>query len=377
MRKIAFFEPNVKGHRIEYIHHEVTRASTHLNKTFLFVVPQDFIITKTQFPWPKSDNISFVYLSDRESYECTHKNRLKRAWAISIVIRKYIKKYRVDIVFCNSIKDGMPFLPFMLPFNVMITGIIYDIYYWRIDIIPKANLIFNKFCFWLFAHMYNIKNIFLLNDVVFSQVINNKYNSSKFVYLPDPINNININKLKDLREQYNIPSDKIVYLQFPINERKHSLDILYTIDSMNVEDLEKRAFIFVGEIDRSIESDFMNKANSLSNKCQIIVEKGYVSYEKLFNLCYTSDVLLTLYDNYYMSSGIIGYAAFFKKYLISTGKGLLGNLVRTYNLGFCVEDFDKNSIRKALMNIPSVVNSKYASSHTVDNFTDVIFSFLN
>ena len=86
---------------------------------------------------------------------------------------------------------------------------------------------------------------------------------------------------------------------------------------------------------------------------------------------------MTLYDNYYMSSGIIGYAAFLKKYLISTGKGLLGNLVRTYNLGFCVEDFDKNSIRKALMNIPSVVNSKYASSHTVDNFTDVIFSFLN
>ena len=370
---IIFFEPNIKGHRIEYIHHEVSYASKHPGNFYYFLIPKVFDDVKELFDWPASDNINYVFLADNESHDCTHKRRLKRALSISLVIRHYSLKLKADFVFLNSLKDGMPFLPFVIPSKTKIAGIIYDIFLWRLDEIKPSHLYFNKMCFWLFAHSETINKVLLLNDSITTKNLNDKYKFSKYVYLPDPITEIDDIKLRNVREQYQISYDNIVYLQFPISKRKHSLDILRAIDRMRVEDLVNRTFIFAGEVDSQIEKEFMSKVNELSSKSQIIVIKGFVSYEDLYNLCFSSDIFLTLYDNHYMSSGVIGYAAFFHKFLISTGKGLLGNLVKTYHMGECIDSISINNIMSALSMKPEIINSEYASDHTIGDFTRTIF----
>lgn len=375
--KILFFEPDLTGHRMEYIHHEVCGAVLHADSSFVFVVPWVFKKSKESFIWPDAQNVSFVFLTDLEYAKCNRTNRPGRIWAVSKTVRKYARLEHADHVFMNTLIDGMPFIPFMMPWYTKISGIIYGCYLWQKDILSRSKYMYYSFLYWLLKRSKRFNKVFLLNDTITVNRLNTECGCNRFGCLPDPVTHIDRDKLKDIRAEYGIESGKTVYLLFPIAKRKHVLDILDAVGMMDDSELQDKAFMFVGKLDKEIEEAFHNKIEVLRDRCQIITVEKVVPYQTLFNFCYSADVLLTIYDNYHMSSGVLGYCAYFNKCVISISKGLLGHLVRTYNMGICIDKTDADSIADALRAKPSKCYSDYVESHTIERFNEVIFSAFN
>ena len=369
------FEPSITGHRMEYLN-SLYHQAIQDNNNYIFVVPEEFKEQKSKLEWPQSENIVFQYISKEEAEECENGNILKTAKSRCECIRKFAKKWKADNVFLISMIATLPFLPFYLPKKTKASGIIYKIYLYEegLSIIRR---IINYLLFWLLANKKSIKNIFILNDPKSTEVFNIKYKTNKFKYLTDPIPNIDRSKLENLRKELRIPLENKVYLQFgTLDRRKNTLNILRAFELMNDDELKDKTIIFSGRIENSIKEEFYSIIDRLNKRIQIIILEGFISYDLLNNLCYTADVLLTIYNNVEMSSGCIGYAAFFNIPTIATSKGLLGQLIKDNKLGYTIESNSPEDIKGALLKHIELQENNYCNTHQVKDFCETIFKFL-
>lgn len=85
-----------------------------------------------------------------------------------------------------------------------------------------------------------------------------------------------------------------------------------------------------------------------------------------------------MYRNTQQSSGSVGYAAYLGKPVIGPAKGLLGQLIRDYNLGIIIDEISPQYIKQALlMDLPSIDGSSYSIEHTTEKFCYTIFTILS
>lgn len=372
MKTIIFFSQSVKGHYMEYLHHEATLAAQDSKNKYYLLVPSGFEKRKSMLEWPTAQNIEVVYLTNKEAQECADPGVLKGSWAISKTLRKYSKQLHADYVFLNTLINGMPFLPFFLPKRTKAIGIIYGIYLWQKQEISSMRWLSYEAIYWLFAWSNKVSGVFLLNDNHSATILNKKFSTDKFFHLPDPIPDIEPNALNDIRADLDIRNNDIVYLQFSLERRKHTLDILDGIAELSPQELENRVFIFTGVLKPDIENEFNQKVNELRGKCKLIVETGHIPYERLYKYCKISNYMFILYDNAHMSSGALGYAAFFNASIIGISKGLVGNLIKTNDLGMTIDEISPLQIKNAILNFNTISGKKYADSHTVSGFIKAI-----
>ena len=142
---------------------------------------------------------------------------------------------------------------------------------------------------------------------------------------------------------------------------------------MSDEERKNKTLIFSGRIDSKIRTDFFALVEKLKGKMQIVVEEGFLSYERLNDFCYSSDFLLVLYENVCQSSGTIGYGAFFEKPVLGPSKGLLGNLIKEYSLGVVLDCINPKNVKTAMCSLPSPKENDYCKSHTIDAFCKILF----
>ena len=372
MKTIIFFSQSVKGHYMEYLHHEATLAAQDPINKYYLLVPPDFEKRKSMLKWPTAQNIEVIYLTETEAKACADPGVLKGSWAISKTLRKYSKQLHADYVFLNTLINSMPFLPFFLPKRTKATGIIYGIYLWQKEEISSVKWLSYEAIYWLFAWSDKISGVFLLNDNHSATILNKKLSTDKFFHLPDPIPDIDPNALKDIRADLGIRNNDLVYLQFSLEKRKHTLDILDGIAELSPQELENRVFIFTGSLKPDIEKEFYQKVNALRGKCKLIVDTGLIPYERLFKYCKIANYMFILYDNAHMSSGALGYAAYFNSSVIGTSKGLVGNLIKTNDLGMTIDEISPQQIKNAILNLNIISGSKYADSHTTSSFIKAI-----
>ena len=93
-----------------------------------------------------------------------------------------------------------------------------------------------------------------------------------------------------------------------------------------------------------------------------------------FNQC---DAVLIPYKNTESSSGIIGHAASSQKPVITINKGLLGDIVKQYKLGWLIEEsspvFIADGIRKCISKkFPKINSEEYLKAHTAIKFATSI-----
>lgn len=368
------FTESIAGHRLEYLHHIYNKSITNHRDIFLFLVPDDFRNKRDLFSWDESPNIKILILNEKDTKSCNSGSLFKRCIAICYILRKYIIKEKVDKIFLLTLMLAMPFISLVIPSNVKVSGIIYKIYLYENRRTLFRHII-DSFIYKLFIHAKCMDKLFVLNDKRSVNVLNDRYKTNQFIYLPDPIPNIDVSKLSDMRKTFNIKQNDKVFLQFgSLDRRKNTITILKAIDLMSVEELYDKVFIFSGKLYSNIEYEFNYYIEKLQNKAQVIYLKGFLSYETLNNLCYTSDYIFTLYENVAQSSGTIGYAAFFKKPVIGTSKGMLGNLIIDNKLGYVIDDITPISIKNIIQNDLYYQENNYKETHTVDNFCDIIFN---
>ena len=79
------------------------------------------------------------------------------------------------------------------------------------------------------------------------------------------------------------------------------------------------------------------------------------------------------YEAVDLSSGVIGYAAYYNKPVIGPSGGLLGKIIRRYQLGTALQDITPSSLAKAIASAePYLIESDYKEKTERERFTERI-----
>lgn len=373
--KTLVYETILAGHRLEYIHHVYIGACERPEGQYVFVIPPSYMKQDVSLEWPQKDNIKIVALNENEVLQATQGSNIKKKWHQYRLLRKYARREHPDVVLLIMMMSIVPFLFLPISAGVKIWGIIYRIYLYEQNFMSSKTSFFNRCVYRLFICQTKFEKLFILNDKTSTEKLNKIYKTNKFQYIPDPIPSIDKGKLVNIRSQIGANDHDIIYLHFGgLTKRKGTLCILESLQMMEKSTLSNRIFVFAGRLYPDIRNEFNRLVHELSCKVRIIVYEGFCSYSLLNNLCYSCDAILMPYSNTSQSSGVIGYAAYFRKPVIAPGYGLLGNLVSCYNLGITMNDVSPAEMAGALKNqLPSVKNN-YSESHTMKEFINTLLS---
>lgn len=375
MKKILIYDTSDNGHHIEYIHHlHEAAAVENGQRFFVFVVPIGMKEKGRMLHWSKVSHISFRYLSEDE---CNIGNGWTGNYNRAIAVRKIVKEEHPDEVVFITLMAFMPFLALLPSYGVKYSGIIYSIYlYHRIGMswMTKAK---NSFVYYLLSHLDRFRHIYILNDDESRNELNKMWKTQKFVYLPDPVAIPDIKESLTRPEQLPDRKTKTIFLHAGgMDERKGTMTIFDIISRLSSEQKKKVCFVFAGVVTQSIRDKFYSEYTRLKDECEIIVFDEFCSFELLTALCKYSSYLLLPYKNTTMSSGVIAYGAYCNTPVIVPNSGLLGKLVRHYQMGICIEGkiFEKNFLDRVddLCTDWKPSKSDYVVTHSVKSFTQVI-----
>ena len=271
----------------------------------------------------------------------------------------------------------MPFLPFFVNKKIKISGIVYLIYLYRWKNASFQVRLLDVIKYLIFANIKKFEKIYLLNDRIAPVYLNKKFKTNVFSYLPDPFTPLSIEKNRNLRNELNIPVEKIICIHFgALTARKGTLELMQAITLAQESALNKCCFIFAGEIYNDIKKSFYQLAKQAEKMTQIIIIDQFCDYEFIGSLCLTSDFILIPYKDSEQSSGVIGYAAQFGIPVVGPGWGLLGKLIKRNNLGFLLKNTSAFEITNFINNIERFsfsTKTNYIQNNTVIQFTNTIF----
>ena len=376
MKKILILEDNMWGHHLEYMSHLFHNVPKDGSCQLIYVVPKHFEEVRSLIFDEECPMVTIDYMSESEYLSYHEMNYIKASLNKCRVLKKYASKHNVDECFLIKLVSYLPFLPFFIPKQCKLSGIIYRIYYYawhELDYVHKMKDIFQ---FWLLSASKRIKNIYLLNSTAAATYSNHLYNCSKFKYLPDPINVEDL-KFTDLHEELNISAQDRVFLHFgSLTRRKGTLTILEALLLLTPEQLKNKVFVFSGKVHADIKTDFYRLCDEVRKKgVHLIIIDKFCSYEYLYNLINISDAILTPYANVAFSSGALGYAAKFNVPVIGPRRGLLGNLIKKHHLGITLREITPTSICEAINmeDLPKCCGEAYAEKNSIRSFASIIF----
>lgn len=314
-------------------------------------------------------------LDDDECERMSQGNMVSRCLKLSRLIKRVAIQENVDRILLISLADVIPFLPLMLPNRIKLSGIIYKIYLRA----PKTGIrgVIDRFRYTVMAHNGSVDKVFILNDPRSAGALNKIYKTNRFTALADPVPAPDMEKVKNLRSELDVPASSVIFLHFgAMDTRKGTLEILKAINLLPSEKLYGKCFIFAGRVSNDIKEQFYTLVDDAKEKgAQIIVKDEFCSYELLFSLCYTSDCILIPYLLTDLSSGALGYAALFGKPVIGPKTGLIGELIEDNKLGIPIDTITPESIVNKI-NTFKVYNtrSSYAKDNSISAFCKTVLN---
>lgn len=369
------FSASIKGHFLEYNHHIYDICCRENNRNFVFIIPQEFENIRYRFKWGNNSNIFFDLLEESECAKINHKNPIISSLETSKLLRKKVKLHNADHIFCNMLIGTVPFLPYLLPKNVTVSGIIYMIYLYRwkgSSILFKILNIIKYICLSK-CKLYN--KILILNDSSSSKQLNKLYHTSKYYCLPDPYVPLIHSKSDKIRVKFGINERTKLFIHFgSMNENKGTLTVLEAIKYLRQTDCFDIVFFFAGVVEDDIKMRFYKLIEELNDKVRIIIKDEFCSYDFLASLCKDCDAILIPYKRSAQSSGVIGYAAQFSKPVIATNKGLLAKLIRRYKLGILFDECNSVSLANTLVSFKkgTIASNEYCEMNNIESFQKII-----
>lgn len=367
------FDEKISGHHLEYLHHYYRGAVRRPNDEFIFCLEDGFLKQKSQFEWQHTENVSFVFMPSSEIDFARNVSGFKHGWRMSKLIARKSKVLCADRVILTNFMYLIPFLLFLMPKGVEVRGIVYRIYLHTKHKVSKLRYGVDTLLYWMMAKSRAMEKIFILNDQKSADDLNEKFHTCKFTFLPDPVPEIDSTKLVNLRSQYEIPKSNKVFFHFGgLTQRKGTLEILRAINLCSNDDLNDKTFVFAGRIYNEIHDEFYQLLESAKQNAQVLVFDSFCEYEFLHNMCYTSDVILMPYQQTELSSGVLGYAAVFQKPVIGPSNGLIGRLIKQFNMGYALDSVMAPSLSKSFNSDIAFKESGYAHQNDVKKFIKVI-----
>lgn len=203
-----------------------------------------------------------------------------------------------------------------------------------------------------------LKTVFCL-DPLAVPLLNQFHTQAKAVYLPDPVklDNLKAIKIDHWRNHLKIDPQRRVFLLFgALTGRKGIYQLLDSIYSLPEDLCRKMCLLLVGESSIANSLDIKIREICQTKPIQIIKYYQFVPESEVMAYFQISDVVLAPYQRHVGMSGILLLAAATNKPVLCSNYGLMGEMVRRYNLGLTVDSTQPQEITKGLIQFLEIAN---------------------
>lgn len=353
MRKILFYDPYTTGHHSEYLAHPIHYLRDRDDLHAVIVCSKKLINGLRQYADECGSKVKIDEIDEAMQLRIdTASNLWARGRADATCFAYSIAKHCPDLAISFYINPMQPFLnaaDFRRP-AVRLRGILFDPFPLQERLSMgtsnlKARITRLRKTFQIRWIMRNpqLEKIFILNDAKIAKYFSGvgASASGRFDSIPDPIPLhlscapfVSSSALKDER----------VSMLFigSINRRK---GLTETFDALSLLPAELKSRVLLRIVGRfsseALRLEVIGRIRALrAEGFMIDLNEGWVSDEQFKQEVCDSSLVLAPYVGFHGSSGVIGHAAFFRKPLLATSGGLIGEIVRKSGIGRVIDPQD-------------------------------------
>ena len=371
------FADKSTGHHLEYIELLLKLSIEDKDNVYAFQIPFSFKKKlENSFRLCDINSFEIIFFSDFLELDSSRWNYLSRSFRVCRFIKRHLFEHNIDHLVVLSLMNLLPLLPFFFRRDISISGFVYLIYLfrwkksnWKLRVLDVTKFI-------ILTKSRVVKDIFLVNGSGTDQYLNKLYGTVKFSFLPDPLKYIPLENLNSIDTLLKSNNNQLVISHFGyLSQRKGTIEFLEAIRMLESSSINNYRFILAGEVDEMIFAEFHQLLNVLNGYVDITYFSGFVDDSIIGSICMSSDYIMIPYTNVEQSSGMLGYGAQFKVPVIGPKKGLLGKLIRRYELGILLENVDRFSLKivlQSLIKSDKVIPSDYLKDNSADRFIDKI-----
>ncbi|KFO66697.1 hypothetical protein ER57_15805 [Smithella sp. SCADC] len=396
---ILFFDLTLTGHHMEFLFHLMSYRSKHPElPPFIFLIHPDYIRSAPAWFLPRDiqgRGLRLIHPNEDEMHLLNNAGPQENADLQLRILSRGIEEsglHRCCIMALNKLEKVLGSragrsLPCVL------TGIYFAPFTWD-TIENRQKYSIRGLVKWLIKYLEmawmlrnrNLKKIFLLNDESSAQRLNRIYNRPGLFYpLADPV--FRIPDKHVTHGNLYVGSDrtrKRLLLFGSLASRKGIFLALEAVASLPDQIAGKIELVYAGPIDKKEKTEFLSGVERVISRCpsvSIRIIDHFIDYESIPDWFKASDCIIIPYTSSEGSSGIIGHAALYDKPLIGPRQGLLGSLIRKYDLGQTLESIAPTELAAAMTRLAvqdqSLVGDysgmrRYVLEHEPDRFVETL-----
>ena len=362
-KKITIFDSESTGHHLEYVQHiaqYVCENSLPYDVT-LVVHPEVAASVRQHVSSPSLSiqGIAPKIISRIETSSSLWRRSLYE-WAVARRWAEQSNAQHLVLLTLNWFQLGLV-SPRAFQAGFTVSGILFSPYpRWR----PTANggmdrlsnwikRLRKKGLLWLMMRNPNIASVHILNDPEAAEHLNRAVDPhERFTSLPDPVPSLpKSEKPTSVYDTYSISPNRTLFLFFgTISKRKGIIETLKAMQMLSEQEQRRGALLLLGRLKEGQESPIGEHLRKLQAKSNLEVRTDFrfVAPEELSDALHSADVILAPYQRTEGSSGVIGHAARAHCPVIGPKDGLIGTLIRSYQLGATAEVTQPSLLSQAI-----------------------------
>ncbi len=388
--RLLFFDLNPSGHHAGYLHHLILAAPGWQSYSVTVVVSPDFLTQHGGIVADAQRNeVRIVAITETENtHRLAARGGLAQSRAEWDLMDKYARQAQANEVLLMYFDHLQPafFLSKPLPFDV--SGILFRPSFHYADwgqgptTIRERLQSFRKK--WLLRALLirpELKSLFCLDPFAVAP-INSWAGRSAACALPDPVSirPISTTEVDDLRHALGIEPGRQTVLVFgQLDERKGIEPLLRAFAGMSPIEQASWCVVLAGPLAPQMHQPVETAIAALSD-VQVIRRHEFISDELIQPLIAVADVVTVLYHQHIGMSAVLVRAAAANRPVLAADYGLIGQLVKTRQLGWAVDAANSGAIADALLafgrgewQADAGQMRIFADENQAGEFADVIF----
>ncbi len=400
-KHILFYDPELGGHHAEYVRHVVEYMQSHkIAERVTYVVhpafPDQF--QKITDRARRISGLDVLPLRDEE-YETLQKYEF--GLYRSVANWRMLRRYAIAVEADDCLIAEMNLLQFALglpsahgvPFGIH--GILFFPFY-RIESASKdtfsdvsSRLERLRKRLQMVWTLWNpkVRSIFLFNDPEGARWMNARMPRAVFRSLPDPIPEIGVDIEAEAAASDWSPFDddgRMRFLLFgALRRHKGVFQLLEALQQLPASVAQATSVLFLGSVKPEIDGQLTKGVQEIQRKrpdLKVRLENRFAADWELRYAIQESDVILVPYLRSEGSSGVIGHAANYSTPVIGSETGLVGHLIRKYELGVTTPTQPQQlagALQHAVqegVTINTDQAARYVRQHTAEDFVHTLLS---